>query len=258
MTLGCWTGISGYFDASGSAEDPSTGILTLAGYVATVEQWAKFERAWESVLSEEGVPDFHMAHFAHSKGAFSEGWKNNEKRRRSFLEKLVTVIEASIEKGFTTSMRLTDFAVVNSEYQLQEQISGPYGLCASMIAAKVRGWIGEKHGDEPTAYFFEYGDAHQQDVKRVMARDTVGFGQPPEFPRKRWQERPDGTTYYLRPFEAADFAAYEIRKAVPLIGKGKDVRGSLRQLLHRVPHENGTLGKDELRHICAVSAVPRR
>ena len=91
-----------------------------------------------------------------------------------------------------------------------------------------------------------------------MARDTDGFGQPPEFPRKRWQERPGGTTYYLRPFEAADFAAYEIRKAVPLIGTGKGVRRSLGQLLRRVPHENGTFTVDLLRDICAMSSVPLR
>src|ERR1044071_6141048 len=66
-----------YFDESGTHGSP---ILTLAGYIGTIEQWAEFSREWDELLRHEGLTHFHMSKFEARRGEF-EGW-DNERRLR--------------------------------------------------------------------------------------------------------------------------------------------------------------------------------
>jgi len=58
-----------YFDESGSPVEGKA--LVVAGYVASVEQWLKFDDEWRETLACEGVKRFHMRDFAHS---LKVGW----------------------------------------------------------------------------------------------------------------------------------------------------------------------------------------
>ena len=65
-----------YCDASGKEEDP---ILTVAGFVGHVDEWLKFEPAWNAVLKEFDVPYFHMREFAHSLGGYKKAGRGTSR-----------------------------------------------------------------------------------------------------------------------------------------------------------------------------------
>src|SRR2546429_1238415 len=67
------TGYSAYFDASGH---PSRGkVLTVAGFVSTVEKWARFDLQWNTILGSENIKVFRMTDFVSSQGEFATGWR---------------------------------------------------------------------------------------------------------------------------------------------------------------------------------------
>lgn len=51
--------VSAYLDASGSVVDPKCRFFTVAGYVATEEQWDAFEEQWQNTLNDAGMPQLH-------------------------------------------------------------------------------------------------------------------------------------------------------------------------------------------------------
>jgi hypothetical protein len=49
-----------YLDDSGSPDDPAHSFLTIAGYVAEVGNWKRFERRWQKKLDRAEVPYLHI------------------------------------------------------------------------------------------------------------------------------------------------------------------------------------------------------
>jgi hypothetical protein len=48
-----------YFDASGAPDDPNVNNLTVAGFLASADQWIIFDRRWKNVLKKYGVTALH-------------------------------------------------------------------------------------------------------------------------------------------------------------------------------------------------------
>jgi hypothetical protein len=63
-----------YFDGSGSPHD--TPVVTVAGFIATADQWGEFERNWRDACASFGVSALHMRDYAHSRREF-ENWKGD-------------------------------------------------------------------------------------------------------------------------------------------------------------------------------------
>src|SRR6185312_10604075 len=106
-----------YYDASGTEHQPGS-LLAVAGVVASVEQWEAIERDWRTVLTECGVPHLHMNEFAHSTGAFAQGWKRNEPKRAAFLARLIGALRSRIEYATVFDVLPADFDEVDKEYRL--------------------------------------------------------------------------------------------------------------------------------------------
>jgi hypothetical protein len=78
--------LKSYFDCSGKPHDPGCKKVTLGGYVATDDQWAIFEAAWEKALknhpcpvSSRGNPYFHAKEVFHKQGGY-KGWDDDMAR----------------------------------------------------------------------------------------------------------------------------------------------------------------------------------
>jgi hypothetical protein len=57
---------SAHFDESGTP-DKFNRVLTVAGFVSTIQKWARYELQWLKILKDAGLPDgtiFHMNLFA--------------------------------------------------------------------------------------------------------------------------------------------------------------------------------------------------
>ena len=57
--------------STSSGHPGDTPILTVAGFVATVEKWIHIEKRWKKVLDNYGVSELHMKHFSHSAKQFA-------------------------------------------------------------------------------------------------------------------------------------------------------------------------------------------
>jgi hypothetical protein len=110
--------IRGYFDNSGDANDPQHNVLTLGGYLANEDQWARFEAAWKANLDELQFPYLHMKEFAHNLPPFQR-FKNDEPERRRFLSNCISIIADCHPKAICHSIRIPDVRRLNAEHRLK-------------------------------------------------------------------------------------------------------------------------------------------
>ena len=81
------------FDAS---VDKTKNWLSVGGVISSAGDWVDFDRAWRKRLADDGLTYFHMVDFAHSVEEFSEGWKDNERRRQRLLSDLLSIIQSHV------------------------------------------------------------------------------------------------------------------------------------------------------------------
>jgi hypothetical protein len=240
-----------YCDASGHPD--STRVLAVAGFIATVDQWLKFECNWKDTLGKFGVTSLHMKHFAHSSGEFS-GWKGDEDKRRDFLRELIGNIVLRVRHSFASAVLLDDWREVNERYYLEELIK-PFGLCGRTLVHKVGEWakrcdVDEKH----IKYIFEDGDCDKGDFMHRMRCDKKSA--PIFLPKDE-----------ACAFEAADLLAFENLQAHNGISDGRvqqfaDLRYPLREL-YKIPNGKeasdwGVFTKEGLEKFCTDVHVPRK
>lgn len=127
---------SAYFDASGTKRTP---VLTLGGFVSTVNKWERFEKEWARILKANGVSFFHMTEFASSKGEFAD-WKGDSERRKKFIDELIGCINLNTNKGFAASVVIADYDRVNSKHTLTESIGHPLAICGGVCIGAMRKW----------------------------------------------------------------------------------------------------------------------
>jgi len=249
-----------YFDASGSFEDDSITVLSVAGYISTEERWAGFEREWSSILASEGVSALHMRHFAHSRGEF-EGWKNDEKRRVRLLSKLAKVIGECTIRSFSMNLLLEDYRIVNRMYKLYEY-APPYVLASERVVSDLSKWISASYPNSDFRVLFEKGDPDQEKLLPLFSAWGVRLPTDVEFVEKAWTDA-NSVRHINGPLQASDFLAYEQNKALTDFLKfGKvHVRGSIYSLLKATDSiglAHKALGGKFFRSVCEVMKISRR
>jgi hypothetical protein len=157
------------------------------------------------------------------------------------------------------------FDEVNREFQVREYFGTEYALCARLCIAETNRWMRE-HGYEPPAeYVFEDGDPRGRLTRLV--EEEIGYP-PPSFKPSRDRYAKDGITVIrgLLPLQAADLAAYELRKNWDDHGDITDVAelGRYRKSFLGVGQAGkgegfwGQCKPDDLRLLCANTGVARR
>jgi Protein of unknown function (DUF3800) len=192
-----------YCDAGGGADH---GFTVVAGYLSTFERWGSFTPKWNDLLARFDVPYFHMKKFSQFKEPFhTEAWKD-ENTRAQFLSGAASIIANHVEKSFATYVEFATFNKVNKDYRLDDAVGVPYSLAGRTCVAKA-----SLHRGSTTdaTYVFDDGDEGRGELMRVMERD----GYPsPIFRPSRDCEKKGRLVSGVIPLQAADFAAYELRK----------------------------------------------
>jgi hypothetical protein len=198
--------MSGYYlycDAGGGKDH---GFIVVAGYLSTFERWNAFTGEWNELLARFDIPYFHMKKFSQFEEPFdSDIWKD-EKRRARFLSSAADIIARNVEKSISCIVEFGIFDRVNKIYRLDDAVGVPYSLASRTCAAKA-----SLHRGSATdaTYIFDDGDEGRGELMRVMERD----GYPSPIFRPSRDRMKDGRLVRgLRPLQAADFAAYELRK----------------------------------------------
>ena len=93
-----------YLDDSGT--DPQNPIVTIAGYAATDEQWAAFERQVELIFTSEGVNILHAKELHDTDGDFRE-W--SVLKKQAFIARACRAMSDHVPAGcrpyMSSSMR---------------------------------------------------------------------------------------------------------------------------------------------------------
>jgi hypothetical protein len=192
-----------YCDAAGGMDH---GFIVVAGYLSKFEQWGTFTAQWSELLATFDIPYFHMKKFSQFKPPFdTEKWKD-ESRRVRFLSGAARIISANVEQGFASAVDFDAFNRVNKIYRLDDVAGVPYSLAARTCVAKASrfGALGSD-----TTYIFEDGDEGRGELMRIL--EDQGYPLPIFRPSRDLVKKgkPHRGVVAL---QAADFAAYEIRK----------------------------------------------
>lgn len=246
-----------YLDASG--EPAGYTVMTVAGMVAPVEKWKRFEVAWTEALAKESIKVFHMTDFASSNGEFA-AWKENTARRKRFIGALVQIVRRHTNKLLMASVELDGWRSVNRAYLLEEQLYSPYALCGYAVVGQGLQWAKNK-GIAPShiKFVFEDGDSGKGGLSRLCKQEGI----TPLF-----QPKSD-----VVPCQAADLIAWKNRIAFTnalrhgaswmqtgpkraLEGIDKELE-SLTNVLVR-PGQVGIFSRETLLDLCRNKKFPKR
>lgn len=124
-----------YFDTSGKADSK---VMAMAGFVARVSKWDRFETEWPKLLPE-GIPFFHMTDFVSRRKGW-ESWMGRSEDRAKLVAALVDCIKRNTNKGFGISLQLSEYDAIDGKYALTESAGGPYPLVGLACLAELRKW----------------------------------------------------------------------------------------------------------------------
>jgi hypothetical protein len=192
-----------YCDEAGGKDH---GFIVVAGYLSTFARWEAFTQEWNQLLVAYDLPYFHMKEFAQSKGPFAK-WKDNEGKRTAFLSCAAAIIRNHVERGFASIVEFSSFQRVNELYHLDRAFGVPYSLAGITCVEKVSDYLGTHHGVE---YIFEDGDKGKGKLMEVMGQQ--GHSLPIFHPSRDKCDKRGRIIKGVIPIQAADFAAYELRK----------------------------------------------
>jgi hypothetical protein len=206
--------LTAYFDESYGNED----AYSVAGYIATIEQWEQFDSEWRTMLAEFGVGYMRKSDLEHLQGDFKK-WRSlpkpeQEALKKGINQKAISIIKRRVSAGFAASVKKPDWEAVDKKRWVAIMGSGFYAVGAKSCMWLVAGWAKE-HRRKSIDYFYESGAKGAGELDAMIrkihgARDRRkryrlgkwGFGDGK--PDRRDPDRP-----VVIQFQAADFLAYE-------------------------------------------------
>lgn len=241
------TSYTAYLDTGGCRS--SGKFLVTGGFVASVQQWDRFETHWRLILEKVGVDCFHMTDFMRREGAFKgDQWKVDG-YADNFLKKLVNAICKNVRYAPTVLIYLDDWRTLNREYKLIELNYTPIALAGVTCIGLIYCWC-EQRKIAPThiEFFHEDGDEDRGTLK-ASVKQWFGFDLP--FKPKS-----------LRPLQACDIlaweAAYAIRDHTRQPESSFQLRPSIIEIVNRIECDPKQFTLDGWRHICEEQNIPKR
>lgn len=198
--------MTAYFDESYAAK----GYMVICGWIASVEEWERFEIDWKLFLASYKVPYFHMKEFAQSVGPYKK-WKDAPYFRARFIHEAHGIIQQHVRHGFACSVDDENWQGTNHIYNLSENFPSPYAVAgrASIDWAEK---VAEK-SQQQVECIFDDGGPDKSGL--LLAADVAPKAVSPIFkPSRDVPDRKLGTRRGMVQIQAADFLAYEISKYI--------------------------------------------
>jgi hypothetical protein len=241
-----------YCDESGGADH---GFIAVCGWLASVERWRRFETEWKVMLAAYDVPYLHMKEFAQFKGPFDKFQQVNRSPRIDFVKDATRIIREAVEFGFVCVVNYEDFRKVNSRFQLKESVRSPYALAGRFCIARSNVWVKQNgYSLRDVAYVFEDGGPDMGGLVEVTKQAGLHI---PTFSPSRDTE----TQLGIVQLQAADFLAYEMRKAVvdhrDPFTKPEFFRKSFQEFFS-CDVEQGNYREEQLVDLCETAKIPIR
>ncbi len=166
-----------YLDDS---DDKNSLVATLAGYVATIENWRAFEVEAEPIFERYGVDILHTKDLHNTRGEF-KGWTYLKKS--SFVEELYDAASKYVPFGAAVSARKSLIKKWKRERPKNSQVS-PHGFCFGSIMHLVvhNHTLRDEVRRQKVSFLVESGHNNNGEIERYfhkwkadrMYRDYVG------------------------------------------------------------------------------------
>jgi hypothetical protein len=191
-----------YFDDSGTGANDS--VVVVAGYIASLLQWQRFDQEWRSLLSEFGVRVMHRAELENFRGEFV-GW--TPAKRDVFVQKAQRIIRRRTYVAIGIAVIKSDFEKIIPE-TLKRFYGGAYGFCAILCLARAKRWFDKAKQKDPIDWVFEAGTAGSGQIGHLLDAIYAKVEMRNDFRLGRWTFAGKDVV----PLQAADVIAYEIFK----------------------------------------------
>ena len=230
MFVACNSELTAYFDESGKDRSHAR-VFTLAGYIATVGRWKKFQRLWQRMLNEEGLDHFHMTDLESFKKQFhpDKGW--DKERQIRVIKRAHAIIKRHTLQDFDISLIWEHFDIAIQSYK--RPIPPPaYAVLVNAMISRTAEWAHKKGYTEPIEYVFENIEGagwvvearrkilNSPSIRRDLLIGDINFKNKRQFVQ----------------LQAADINAYETWKQMEnrIIGdQSRETRKSIRNLKER-------------------------
>lgn len=192
--------MTAYFDESGT--HGASEIITVAGYVASVEQWKKFVEPWAQSLKEVGVDYFHMTDVENMQGQF-RGW--DKEKQIDFIKKHINIINSYTKFSVASSVVVKDYEELRAEGKSE---LSPYAYCFAQCFERINSWMRGTKYQGAMSYILEKGGKG--------AGDVLNLNQYMEDPHLLNEYRKSPIAFLEKQttlqLQAADFITYEAWK----------------------------------------------
>jgi len=235
------TTFTGYFDASGNAEQ-SDSFVIVSGYIANHFQWKLFEAAWKEIHSHYGVKTpFHMSDFM-AATASPERYARQKSARPDYVS-----ISRQTEKAkdFFKQLCIAQLSMVACGISCI--LIPPYALAARTCVAQVHEWERQFNIQNPVECIFEKGDLEQEKFTELVTEEG---GDPPIYRNKKDHAGLQGADQYA--WEQFHY----MKKS--RTGEHLPARGSFKFLLNLIPCIHAQVTQESIIHVCEEKGIDPR
>lgn len=195
---------TGYFDDSRTDGK----VCAVAGFIGNAAQWDQFESAWSSLLERHSVPWLHMKEMADPNGHFKKWLPPHDHRDelKAFFSDVSRTINNCRFRAFGTIVRLRDLQLFNTEKSLSLD---PYALAVYGCMALIK----RSHQNKIVNLFFdriEKVESRIEKARQYAESDNSHVGVADFIQSSPLAKKV--TFRHVRPIQAADFLAWELRK----------------------------------------------
>jgi hypothetical protein len=122
--------ITAYMDESGTHK--AAPMLIVAGYVARLGQWIRFNKKWAKLLRDNGLTYHHTVEMMNRRGSYAR-W--HERHGSRFIERATRIAEHDTLFGFVVRLNKSDYDkfYVAGERPRKIPLDTKYGVCFRVL-----------------------------------------------------------------------------------------------------------------------------
>ena len=195
-----------YLDEAGGPREQST---LLAGWIASNEDWERFESDWRLFLASYKVPYFHMKEFSQSTGPFKK-WRGAELVRRRCIHEACEIIASRTIAWMVAFADHRLLSFITSRFNVPNCLMNPYAMAGRACVAQVE-VLRSSFPKNDIRYVFEHGGPGSGDLTTALSLPK-SLPIPSFAPSRAISDGKGGTLPPMVQLQAADLLAYELRK----------------------------------------------
>ncbi len=237
-----------YWDDSGTHKQSPIAVATC--YVATKEQWERFELDWDEARQRGGFDVFHMADFMATPGNKGKpfwDWDKNKKNQVYF--RIANIINNRVRMGFAVAVPKNAYDLYAPDRFRREYAKGHYAFAVKCCMGMVGKWHETYAKGQGIKYVFDKmgkGCGEIQDIWKMAAQEPIEAG--------KCGLCPDGYSFQSKrdfnPLQAADILAWNMYAAIldgPKHGRPAYLRPYFKVLTEGRPMGIGFFDEQEMK-----------